>query len=121
MSDYYGRPGPDAETLETIRKATEHSNNIALFQAIWALYLILQVLALMITPAICARIIACARGHNATVWFWVVLAFPPAILILLALGDNKKINSSSGRRLEKTVETTLRASPRGAVPARNPL
>jgi hypothetical protein len=60
-----------------------------LFQAIWAMYLILQVLALMITPAICAKIIACARGHNETIWFWVTLAFPPAILILLAMGEKK--------------------------------
>ena len=86
MSDYYGRPGPDAETLEIMRRATEVNNTAMLFQAIWMLYLILQILALMITPAICAKIIACARGHNETVWFWVTLACPPAILVLLSLG-----------------------------------
>ncbi len=85
MSDYY-RPVPDAETLEIMRRATDAHSTAMFFQAIWMLYLIVQFLALMITPAICAKIIACARGHNEIVWFWVVLACPPAILVLLALG-----------------------------------
>jgi hypothetical protein len=85
MSDYY-RQVPDAETLEIMRKAQEVNSTAMLFQAIWMLYLIVQVLALMITPAICAKIIACARGRNEVVWFWVTLACPLAILVLLALG-----------------------------------
>jgi hypothetical protein len=97
MSAYDSRPALDPETLDAIRRATEHQNGVMLFQAIWALYLILQVLALMITPAICAKIIACARGHNETIWFWVVLAFPPAILILLAMGEKKSVLVLPGR------------------------
>ncbi len=79
-------PMTDAETLEIMRKAQEVNSTAMLFQAIWMLYLIVQVLALMITPAICAKIIACARGRNEVVWFWVTLACPLAILVLLALG-----------------------------------
>ena len=96
MSDFYGQSRIDPETLDAVRRATEHQNGVMLFQAIWALYLVLQVLALMITPAICAKIIACARGRNDTVWFWVTLACPPAILILLAIGEKKLVLPGRG-------------------------
>jgi hypothetical protein len=103
MSAYDSRPALDPETLDAIRRATEHQNGVMLFQAIWGLYLFLQVLALMITPAICAKIIACARGHNEILWFWVTLACPPAILILLAMGEKKV--ASVGRGLLRKAPT----------------
>jgi hypothetical protein len=103
MSAYDSRPALDPETLDAIRRATEHQNGVMLFQAIWALYLVLQVLALMITPAIFAKIIACARGHNETIWFWVVLAFPPSIFILLALGEKKIVLPGRTVRKETTA------------------
>jgi hypothetical protein len=96
MSAYDSRPALDPETLDAIRRATEHQNGVMFFQAIWALYLVVQVLALMIVPAGCAKIIACARGRNDTVWFWVTLACPPAILILLAMGEKKVASAGKG-------------------------
>jgi hypothetical protein len=89
--------------MDALRRASEVNNGVLLFQAIWALYLILQVLALMITPAVCAKIIACARGHNEILWFWVTLACPPAILILLAMGEKKV--TSVGRGLLRKAPT----------------
>lgn len=113
MSDYYGRPGPDAETLEIMRRATEVNNAAMFLQAIWMLYLIVQVLALMITPAICAKIIACARGHNETVWFWVTLACPPAILVLLAMGKAEPKVAGLGKYEPRCARKTAASESNG--------
>jgi hypothetical protein len=120
MSDYYARPALDPETLDAIRRATEHQNGVQLFQAIWILYLVVQVFALMITPAICAKIIACARGHNDTIWFWVVLAFPPSILVLLALGEKKLVIPSAGSCERRYVSGTHTGTAPDARPVVNP-
>jgi hypothetical protein len=103
MSEFYGQSRIDPETMDALRRASEVNNGVLLFQAIWALYLILQVLALLTTPAICAKIIACARGHNEILWFWVTLACPPAILILLAMGEKKIVLPGRTVRKETTA------------------
>lgn len=38
--------------------------------------------------AYCGRNIAIKKGRNYHAWFWICLLFPPAVLLLLTLGQN---------------------------------